>query len=362
MNIEPFTLDAMHHNDSWYMLQSFSTPTSIVRPTPVGDEEVTDVNVYQLENGRFLLGFNNPLRTNTKNCYFVVTADGREPVTLQLFERIENHYANDYSDPEGGLFFLANSVVIADPTIEWRCDNTGFGPLRYPSVDGSAPKVGALADIVIYEPILSVGGAAHILYLKRNNDTEERLGYVTTEPLPIVGATIGEILKLVFEWSQVVDAPFDNEQEIAIDAKAFVAATGLTLTVLEGQQDMQVARYITGHEDARRRPDIASPVSDSVLTFVAQRVCHLSLSRLMSFFGYTTQEIAVKDLEVAPEKQQRFMQRLTFSDISINDAMHQKVLHLLDGPLAIGGVRPFYMLWHENLERSIAASQTLAGG
>lgn len=178
-----------------------------------------------------------------------------------------------------------DSRPIHDPRDEWRCDTTSYGPQKYLAPgEERRTLLSELAQIVTYEPVLSVNGIAHLVYLQRKDDEEARDYVVNGDPVPFCGVTLSESMKLIHEWATVAEPPFSNSEDIAQDARDFLAAIGFYPGLVANQAEMQVARYLRGESDARRRPTSPQDNTDELRLFLKRRVAHGSLAGALSIY------------------------------------------------------------------------------
>jgi hypothetical protein len=260
---------------------------ALVRRTPAGDEPFTEYTAHKLQNGHILLAFPEHFRIATQGNLVAIAGGISEIVNLQLYERLRGHYDLGTAMPTGekGVFCFLDSQPIHDPKDEWRCDTTAYGPLKYLAPDEERRTLlSQLAQIKVYEPVLCVNGIAHLVYLHREDDSDAREFVVNQDPVPFVGVTLSEALKLIYEWATVSEPPFSNAEDIARDAKDFLAALHFDPLLIDYQADMQVARYLLGNPDARRRPDDAADNTDDLRTFLKRRVAHGSLAATLALY------------------------------------------------------------------------------
>lgn len=290
MTLPVFSPFAVQSDKMFYILDVVEADDlTLIRRTPAGDEDFTEFTAHRLDNGQVLLAFPEHFRLATKG-NLVARGGGREEiVNLILFERLRPHYDRGTAFPSGekGAFFFVDSQPIYDPQDEWRCDSTAYGPMKYtiPGEDVRAllPNLGV---IKVYELVLSVNGIAHIMYLQRADDgaARDREATLNEAPMPFGAVTLSEMLKLIHEWAIVAEPPFSNSDPIAQDARDFLTALGFYPALVANQTEMQVARYLRGHEDARRRPSDPQDNSDELRLFLKKRVAHGSLAGALSLY------------------------------------------------------------------------------
>jgi len=288
MTIPDFSPHAVQSDKMFYILDAIEADdVTLVRRTPAGDEAFTEFTSWRLPTGQVLLAFPEHFRLATKGNLVARAEDQEEIVNLVLYDRLRPHYDRGTAMPTGekGVFCFLDSQPIHDPRDEWRCDTTAYGPLKY-LAPGEERRVllSDLAQIKTYEPVLSVNGVAHLVYLQREDDEEARDYVVNAEPVPFCAVTLSEMLKLVYEWAIVAEPPFSSPDPIAQDARDFLAALRFQPSIVANQTEMQVARYIRGHEDARRRPSNPQDNSDELRLFLKRRVAHGSLAGALSLY------------------------------------------------------------------------------
>lgn len=288
MTLPDFTPVAVQSDKMFYILDAVeSDDFSLVRRTPAGDETFTEFSAYRLANGQVMLAFPEHFRLATKGNLVAIAEDREEIVNLSLYERLRPRYDLGTAMPSGdrGAFMFLDSQPIHDPRDEWRCDTTSYGPQKYLAPgEERRTLLNELAQIVTYEPVLSVNGVAHLIYLQRKDDEEARDYVVNADPVPFCGVTLSEAMKLIHEWATVAEPPFSNSEDIAQDARDFLAAIGFYPGLVANQAEMQVARYLRGEADARRRPTSPEDNTDELRLFLKRRVAHGSLAGALSIY------------------------------------------------------------------------------
>ena len=288
MTLPEFSPYAVQSDKMFYILDTIEADElSLIRRTPAGDESFTEFTAHRLPNGQVLLAFPEHFRLATKGNLVAIAGDREEIVNLNLYERLRPHYDLGTAMPAGnkGVFCFLDSQPIHDPRDEWRCDTTSYGPRKYlgPGED-YREIVSEIGHIKTYEPVLSVNGVAHLVYLQREDDADARELVVNGEPVPFVGVTLSEAMKLVHEWATVSEPPFSSAEEIAQDARDFLTALGFYPGLVANQSQMQVARYLQGDNDARRRPSDPQDNTDELRLFLKKRVAHGSLAGALSLY------------------------------------------------------------------------------
>jgi hypothetical protein len=288
MTLPEFSPYSVQSDKMFYILDYIEGDSiSLFRQTPAGPEDFTEFTAHRLANGQVLLAFPEHFRLATKGNLIATDGNREEVVNLTLYERLRPHYDRGISFPNGekGLFFFANSQPIHDPRDEWRCDTTAYGPQKY-LAPGEEPRqlLSALDQIKTFEPVLSVNGVAHIFYIQKQDGVEARQQTLNGDIVPTGAVTLSEMLKLIHEWALVTEPPFSSQEEIALDARDFLEALAFYPGLVSDQTEMQVARYLRRHPDARRRPDDPVDNTDELRLFLKRRVAHGSLAGALSLY------------------------------------------------------------------------------
>lgn len=288
MTLPIYSPFAVQSDKAFYVLDTIdSDDAALLRRTPAGDDPFTEFSAYRLGNGQILLAFEEHFRHAIKGNLVAKTADREEIVNLSLYDRLRPHYDLGTAMITGdrGVFCFLDSQPIHDPRDEWRCDTTSYGPLKYLSEgEDRRTLLSALGQIKTYEPVLSVNGLAHLVYLHREDDEQAREFVVNGEPVPFCGVTLSEALKLIHEWATVAEPPFSNSEDIATDARDFLNAIGFYPALVSNQAEMQVARFLRGDSDARRRPTSPEDNTDELRLWLKKRVAHGSLAGALSIY------------------------------------------------------------------------------
>lgn len=174
-----------------------------------------------------------------------------------------------------GLFLLCAARPEPGPQLD-RCDYDTWGPVgpvrtddpRYASLFGSG-VISTTHQLLIYDIVFALPPDGFVIYIEVATDDADRLRDTTTEDHlvnmedpPCAARTLHELFRLMWEWTQVTYEPFTNDEVAAVTAANILARLktdlGLTDTVLDevvaAVPPMQIARYLAGDSDARRRP------------------------------------------------------------------------------------------------------------
>jgi hypothetical protein len=310
MIIKPFSLDDLRTYRLYYVLDDITdTAVSLHRRTPAGDELFEDADILVMQDGHLVVALKHPFKYSPNNCLIAKINGKEEIVNLICWERLVDFYDTPIDNTENGIFVFCDSVEIGDTSLEWRCDNTMYGPKSYMTNLGNT--VSSLGRIVAFENIISLHGVGYVLYLHLANDTErqeQREQYKNNAEYPCVGFTLSELFKLLYEWAQATEEPFNNRDEIALDAKDFLKTFGFDSSLVDNQVDMQVANYIKGSTHARMRPSGVVANKPELIDFVKKNMACSSLAELcVQYPGMgNTQEILTAEQQALSEGIDRF--------------------------------------------------------
>lgn len=311
IEIKPFTLDDISKYESFYLLRDISNVEEIevFHNTPSGQVQFPKISALSMPNGAIVVAW--PGSINMAQFYnLTVVANGiSEIVSLNSIDRVIDIY-NKSVNSNFGVFCFGNSNVILEPNIDWRCDNGKYGPGTFPP---NVKLVSNPENIVIFEPILSITGVAHLLYLEYTSDPNIGNDHVNNAEKPILGRTLWECLKLIREWSIVNGEPFNNDEIIARKAAEFMNSFNFTqeeLNSIDGQTAMQIAKYISGDNNARLRPEDVIEINNDIRNIVFRRLS----SGCLSAIEYLNPGMWNIDELIQAEKEDLIRRREIFSE------------------------------------------------
>ncbi len=260
-------------------------PFGIYTQTPQGLAIVDFVDQFEMPNGRVLLAWKDPFKHQPMHNLVVTFDGGREIVNLIPVERMWEFYDRPLDSEIGGFSFV-NSLPGDPGKDEWRCDKHGYTARVW--ID--APRMfSGLNDLKAIEYPLSVNGVGHVMYLQVVDAAPHASKY-DADVTPLAARTFQEIMKLISEWAAVHEQPFGNREPIAIAAARFMEAMAFDdqeLSVIHSQTPMQIANFLAGSEDARRRPTGIKPLDKEMKRLLFRRMASTSLSVVFALDGQT---------------------------------------------------------------------------
>lgn len=200
----------------------------------------------------------------------------------------------DQDDNVGVFSFTSVAKINKNNQSEDRCDAEQYGPVCLdwnPNNPYRLPLNLKIENIKYLIPIIDFAPDFYIIYsewkesefdaIKRNydslpqwqkdaldngwspaSDVKLHSEWIENELIKLHpqrhARTLGELFKLIIEWSIVADEPFNNKEEAAKLSKIILEKLDMPADVkqeiLESYPDTHVALYIQGSPDARNRP------------------------------------------------------------------------------------------------------------
>ena len=284
--MKPFTLEVIKDYKLFYILKKLNgnAPRIVLsHQQSHTNAVVTGYETFRMADNSVLVAFDNQFMRASD--YNYVASDGRteEIVPVQSFERISKHYKLGPEIHTTGSFVFTDSTINRLAVQDWRCDNQKFGPKTFAAVSEEGPLLTTgIENIDVYEPILSVVGAGHIVYIKQKVRTENADEILNNSYMPFACYTLAEAVKLTLEWAAMNNETFANYEEIAIKARKFVEHLELSELSVANQPDMQVFEFLKGNPNARQRPDGVQSMSDELDTFIKNNISYSTFSKLLA--------------------------------------------------------------------------------
>lgn len=250
----------------------------ILHNTPAGHIETNVADAFSMPNGAIIIAWKFPLNIAPMHNLIAVHGQTTENINLMPLERVIDIYDRPV-DAQVGTFTFTNSDMILAPNLDWRCDNGKFGPRSFHPIT----IIDSLPQIVMYEPILSVNGVGHVIYIEGIGKQTLADHHLNNDEYPVTGRTLWETLKLIREWAIVNLPPFNNTDATSLKARLFLKELQLSdaeLAVIDSQIPMQIANYLSGSTNARQRPDGVLPITTDVKNLLFSRLASGSVSAL----------------------------------------------------------------------------------
>jgi hypothetical protein len=286
--MEQFTLDKIKNYKMFYILKKIKSSSQEIvllykQSLEMAVVEKDKYDLFEVGSGQVLVAFKDLFQHAGKHNYVAYDGFQEENIPLNPYERIVDYYKTDRNDEPSGVFLFLNSCPVVLEGQDWRCDNALFGPRGFFPVGQAEKKlIEGITKIKVYEPVLSVNGIGHIIYFKHEgDDTDLRFDYINNAELPQSAETLPEMIKLILEWAKVSEEPFNNTEQIAIKAKHFVEAFGISESFVVGQPDMQVAKYLQGDILARVRTHKTYEISDTINSLIVNNVPYMTFSKIV---------------------------------------------------------------------------------
>jgi hypothetical protein len=285
IKVNPFTLDILKTHKAFFLLDNlpkFSAEIDVWIKTPTGLESVDFIDVFQMQDGSILAAWKHPYQ-KLANHNLVAFCNGQTQIlNLNNAERMVRYFDKPV-DSSIGTFNFSPSVTI--PNGDWRCDNSLYGPFVFAGENVPTFVDDLNSVLIVYECFLNVNSKAHITYIEATNRQKLANEKLNNSIVPIVGRTLQEVLRLVYEWSLLANEPFNATDDAAIAAKSFLTELAFTeqeLQVLADLPQMQIGQFISGSDNARKRPDNIEPLNAEVENILWRRMASSSLSFIIA--------------------------------------------------------------------------------
>jgi hypothetical protein len=281
IEVEPFNLENLKKYQAFYCLKTISDVDSlrIVHNTPSGFFDIEKVSAFLMPNGNVIIAWANALNMSIYYNLIAISDNKKEIITINSIDRIIDIYDKEVNSPIG-VFSFANSDVVIEPNKDWRCDQGKYGPRAFPPNPAIAQNP---ANILIFEPVLSVTGSGHLVYLEYKNSGEDTLEHLNNAPQQTIGRTIWESLKIIREWAITNEEPFNNQDLISKKAAEFIREMNFSdeeFQHIDNQVPMQIARYLMGNENARQRPEEILEIDEGLKNIVFKRLSSGTMSAI----------------------------------------------------------------------------------
>lgn len=201
----------------------------------------------------------------------------------------------DQDDNVGVFSFTSVTTISKGNQEENRCDADQYGPVCLdwnPNNPYRLPLGLKIENIKYLTPVIDFAPDFYIIYsewkeseldvMKRQysslpkwqrdaidngwspvSDTKIHSPWVENELIKLHpqrhARTLGELFKLIIEWSIVADAPFNNQEPAAKLSKVILEKLNMPADVkqeiLESYPETHVALYLQGNPNAQNRPD-----------------------------------------------------------------------------------------------------------
>lgn len=358
--MQEFTIDEIKNYKMFYLLKTIKASSrnivlshkQTLMNVVVSPEEYT---LFRVGENDVLVAFKDVFKHVGKYNYAASNGYEEENIILNPYERIVDYYTTDRDDEPSGVFVFLNSCPTVLDGQDWRCDNSLYGPRGFfPVGQEEGRLIEGLTSIKVYEPILSINGIAHLIYFKHDgDDTQIRFDYINGAELPQTAETLSEMIKLIIEWATVAVTPFDNTEEIARKAKQFVQKFGITESLVPGQPDMQVAKFLQGDTSARLRTDGVYPVSEELDKLIRDNVPYMTFSKLAQMHPdlFNVEQSILVERELLKEQWSQAMEKFFIKEPAeygdVDGACNYLAEHL---PNTVGFVRNYLTLLNKKKE------------
>ena len=204
-----------------------------------------------------------------------------------------------------GLFALARAVFVDESKFAaqaGRCDNLNYAPVGFAWNPETKTHFGAtwfaLPNVGNNKELIDAAPDFFVMYfeLYKEDGVFGNLGTPAPEmethnpPMETqtwLAKSLGEWLRLTYEWSKVTEEPWNNTQAIATHSKRFFEVMEMPSELyqeIENMPDMHVFRYLKGDQNARTRPTEFPNISNAMKEWFSAKMDQYPLKKLEERF------------------------------------------------------------------------------
>jgi len=269
-----------------------------------------DYDTYRFD-GFSIVAFHN-IQENLWIKDFQITYDDKCLVYQSEFYEKFKEILNGESQEVNDIYIFMNSVEIqqqqsfhiAGLSAEERCDFNKFGPsIFYPRINQESMKV------LDFKLLTSVTGVGHIIWVKVEsvNDTYINQNIAENRQIYTTARTLSGSLKLIDEWSQMADEPWNSTEQISLKAKNFLQILNIDKEDLEEtfspQCDMRIVRFLKNDHEFRSLPE-SKFISDGLKKYFRQYYRYSSINSIIQNHpkgNLVSQQLLEKELSIYQE-------------------------------------------------------------
>jgi hypothetical protein len=248
----------------YYYLIDTQEDFKLYTRTPNGDVEFNNYGQFLLGD-KTILAFDKSIKLPLINNFVLKTSLNEFVINVLDYEDYESKVTqNNFSDKS--LYTIFNFIpselhksTVHNLILDYdkRCDNTTFSFIPYQIYDGvktttnDPTKING-STLETFTPVMaSTGTSSIVLTMVKDLGTSFRDWPTVTRS----AKTLMGVMKLMIEWASLASEPFNFPDEVAQDAKTWIAEFKIPQNVLdeisETQEDMPLYRYLKGVPNAR---------------------------------------------------------------------------------------------------------------
>jgi hypothetical protein len=329
-----------------YAITSFTESINIYTIHPEGEFEFFDYELFSLGD-KTLIAFTSFDFSKSDNLYKIVSNNNIERIDFQTYEAIIDVIDEDY-EKEKNLFLLMNSVPVQQKIqegsfvsvvdLDKRCDINTFGAMAFVDTsDGFSP---AIVDYSIMTAdnitgaavMINYPGSAVIMKISGNNFPES--SYKDWPSVVGTCKTLTGAIRLIIEWSEATESPWNSQEEIAIKSKDLLekleVPEDIINEILNFQTPMPVEMFLSGDPNPRKSIDEKVELPPLFKKWYMSRLRYKSLNTLVKYFPDNI-EIPLSILNQEKSKyEQIIFEFCLLNNIDYTNNSAKKILDLLN--------------------------------
>jgi hypothetical protein len=219
MIVNPFTIDVIKDYRMFFMLQKLNASSGdidIYCQEIDSDIPFEGCSLFEMNNEYILVAFPDEYREQAKHNLIATNGTVSEVINLQSFERIYNYYKLGVDSEDHGGFTFMNSAAVPSFANQWRCDAGMYGVEFFadPTGDTVIDIPDEADELLVYEPIFSINGTAHLIYTERKNKTNKIKKTCQAKMDRVHGNH--NINQIVEESNQIVPDKFQDKADLVL--------------------------------------------------------------------------------------------------------------------------------------------------
>lgn len=164
-----------------------------------------------------------------------------------------------------------------------RCDYNKYGPVSfYP-----APPNKNTGRMISFRSILAVTGIGHLLRVDIESLPNIMQDVSSDQSIYQSSRTLSGAIKLIDEWRQVLESPWNNTEEIAIKAAEFLHELQIPEEVINQirneEPDKRLFSYLNGETDLSKMLETNQFIFESFKTYIKDNFRYKSIKNLKLF-------------------------------------------------------------------------------
>jgi hypothetical protein len=245
-----------------------------------------DFDTYKMESSSLIAFLDNPDNYWITN-YKLEYEQKSHILQSQYYEKVLD-ILNEENVYNESVHAFSNSVEVYENNslgssvydLSQRCDYNKYGPTAFypPSANRK------LGKILQFRNLLSVTGTAHLLRIDLESISQAYDDNSSNQAMNQTARTFGGAMKLIHEWKEVSQDPWNNEEPIAQKSNLFLQSLNIpeetVQELLANQCDMRVVKYLQGEASLNQEMPETGYISESFKRYLIDNYRYKSIKNL----------------------------------------------------------------------------------